>query len=499
MNQHASIPRRIALAAATALFSVSLAALNGDVPPATQPATMPAAAATTAPSAAVASSPAGSVAQASPATAPASAVDIDQLIKQLGSDSAPDRDAAQKQLVDLGSSASAALKKAAENDDDPEIRSRASAALALMRERETDETSLITLHLKDASPQDVFNSIGAQSHAQFVGYGNTIIAPGMQTHNLSIDVDRKPFWDVMTDVCTQLNVCPLLDSPGKNTMRLFPAVRNWMATSPHEVSGPFWVSVAGIYRARSINLMGPQTIDDQFTVSLVILPEPKLSVTQLSDLVLKEATDDAGNSLLPKPAVGALRNARAGRQMNHMVESRLSYPDAPGKRIAILRGEVTALLGRDVQQFVMDDVSGTPKTTNPIARCKINATVLKQGTELYRVTLDCTRQGLGDDQWAAIVNRVSDVTLEDADGHPLFPLGGVMLNNSSDSNYTGSCMFSRRQTAMGFGRMGALPAPGAAPAGAQPLLGEPKRLTWNIATSLKPVTIHVLFRDLPMP
>src|SRR5581483_6995819 len=98
---------------------------------------------------------------------------------------------------------------------------------------------------------------------------------------------------------------------------------------------------------------------------------PKLTVTQIGDLKLKEATDDAGNSLLPKPQAAAAAAAatliRGVRTVNHMVESRLSYPDQPGKKIALIRGELSALLAQDVQRYEVDDVLGTaPKTTNPL-------------------------------------------------------------------------------------------------------------------------------------
>ena len=198
---------------------------------------------------------AGLHAQTQPTSAPA-APDVAHLIQQLGSDSAQDRDAAQNQLVDLGPTVIPALKKAVTDDDDPEIRSRASAAISQMKDRESNDVSLITIHKKEGGVNDVLNDIAAQAHAQFVGYG-----PGMNVavpgRTLTVDADHKPFWDVMTDVCTQLNMCPVLDTPGKNAMRLFTAPRNWIAQSPHQIVGPYWIGVAGMNRTRNIDLMGP--------------------------------------------------------------------------------------------------------------------------------------------------------------------------------------------------------------------------------------------------
>ena len=181
-------------------------------------------------------------ASATPTTAPAasqpSGASIEQLIKQLGSDDPTDRDAAQQQLASRGSAAVDALKDAAAHNDDLEVRSRAASALAKIGEHTAFDTSPITLHLKDAPQQDAMNAIAAQAHAQFTGpagMGIPVVAGGKM---ITIDADQKPFWDVMTDLCQQMNVCPTLEPPTKNTLRLFPTPRNWFLESPHQIVGP---------------------------------------------------------------------------------------------------------------------------------------------------------------------------------------------------------------------------------------------------------------------
>jgi hypothetical protein len=392
------------------------------------------------------------------------------------------------------------LKKAAQDSDDPEIRTRAAAALAQMKDHQDNDVSLITLHKKDAPAQEVLDAIGAQAHAQFIGSGFAGLAQQVTNRTLSIDADNKPFWDVLTDACTQLNVCPVLDSPVRNSMRLFPVARNWIAQSPHQIVGPYWIGVAGVYRTRSIDLMGPQSIDDQFSIRLIVYPEPKLAVTQMSDLKLLEATDDAGNSLMPRPQAQlqalAMTSAmmRASRPLSHTIDSKLSYPDQPGKRIALLRGEVTVMIAQGLQRYEVDDVLGTPKATNPLTHCTVKATVTKSGTgvsNFYSVTIECTRDGLSDEKWTAMINRMSDITLEDADGHALLPLQ-MIPTAMTDTTFTGRCIFSR--TAIGGLARGPafLQQPDAK-------IGEPKKLVWNVATNLKPVTVPILFKDLPMP
>jgi hypothetical protein len=503
-NSNANIVRRSVLAAAVAVLGFSIADLLADPAPEAGPTTAP----TTRPMTAIAPTIASTVVSA----------DVTKLINQLGSDDADDRDSAQKKLVDMGRPAIPALKKAAESSEDPEIRSRAAAALAQLKDHDDNDASLITLHVKDASASDVLASISTQSQSQLSTFAFGRL-PGVDNRTITIDSDAKPFWDVMTDVCGQLNLCPELSVLGKNQMRLQPMARNWMQ-SPHQVVGAFWIGAAGVYRTRSIDLQGPVAVDDQFSVRLIVCPEPKLAVAQISDLTLKEATDDLGHSLIPAPvapnrAALTAHLLRSFSQNSRTIETHLQYPDQPGKKIAILSGDLNVMVSQDVQQYLVDDVMGSQKITNPLKNCNVTTTCIKQGvSDTYVVTIECTRDGMSDDQWTAMINRTNDVTLEDADGHQLAPLTFALPGQSTETSYTCRAYFSKN-SALGMARMpqimvggaggavGGVAVGGVAVAGgaAAPAvkIGDPKRLTWNVATSLKTIKVPVELKDLPMP
>jgi len=534
-TKSSQIVGRSLLIAAVAAMGLSIRSLMGADAPTTAPATMPAGQqhARTTPTAAdaerlrpqvdqILKAPAvgKSVADkeaALPTTKPVSTAaprpgqtpaDIDRLINQLGSDSATDRDAAEKKLEDAGAVAIPALRKAAEENNDPEVRSRAADALAQMKDRGTSDGTLITLHMKDATATDVLSAISKQAQAQITSNGTGRIA-GVDNRTLTVDADNKPFWDVMADVCGQLSICPALDVSGRGQLRLGVPMsnqRNW-TQSPHQIVGPFWVSVASVYRARTIDLQGPPDIDDQFGVRMIIYPEPKLAVAQVSNLVLKEATDNAGHSLLPKPlpAGAALGNALMMRSVtmsmggmnlgNRTVESRLNYPEHAGDKIALLKGEVDVLISGDIQQYVVDDVLGTQKITNPLKNCTVQASVTRNGNSTtYIATVTCNREGLSDDQWSAMVNRSNDITLEDADGHALTTYSRMPM--STDTTFKSTGYFSTNPM-MGAAmiRVGG----GIAPVPAGQKIGEPKKLIWSVATSLKSMKVPVMFKDLPMP
>ncbi len=427
-----------------------------------------------------------------PATSPAvKAVAIDHLIEQLGSDNADERDSAQQQLVDLGASAAPSLQKAADTSSDPEIRSRAAAALAQMKEQDSNAASIVTLHLKDTPLQEALDAIGKQAHAEI--RSQLHFSQKSQPPTLTLDIDRKPFWDVMAEVCTIAHATPMLENHHNGVIRLLPAVRNWMSDSPHEVAGPFWINVTGLKHLQTVDTEGATERNDEFTLSMNVLPEPKLSVCRLSPVHLTQAIDDAGNSLIlktnPAASAGAPFLSHISTGPSHRIDCALSYPQHPGKTIVNLTGEITASLGQDTKDFCIDDVLGTPTVTNPITQCVIHGTVSRQGADLCQLTLQCTRNGASDDQWSALINTLDAISLEDADGKPLTGFQPTLsAGGSLETDFTATRLFSRSTFVAMTG-------------GARQITktGEAKKLIWSLPTKIKSVVVPVTFKDLPMP
>ncbi len=194
----------------------------------------------------------------------------------------------------------------------------------------------------------------------------------------------------------------------------------------------------------------------------------------------------------------APRRIRQINNNNNLVEARLFYPDQPGKKISLLKGEVAAQVAYDVQHFEVDDLQGTHKIINPIAHCTIKTTLLKTSSETYRVTLECTRDALSDDRWLAMMSRVGEMSIEDSDGHSLTMLSISPAMSVNDKTFTAVGTFSRNPEAM----IG-IANPRAINIQPQPMpalsIGEASKLKWNVATSFKSVTIPIEFKDLPMP
>jgi hypothetical protein len=418
-----------------------------------------------------------------PAATSPSKPDVNQLIAQLGDATPGVRDSAERQLIDLGRSVDAQVKQAADGSDDPEIRSRASAVLQAWITNETTAPSLITLHCKNVQITEALKVINVQARAHIETMGLAFPAPGKADPNLvTIDADDKPFWDVMADICRQIKAAPYMDYRGAGSFRIMPTWPNWMNNAPHQITGPFWVSVLQVShnRAEDLETSSSPLAREHISVRMLFIAEPKVAVVQMSDFVVKQAIDNAGHSLMPKPAmqgapVGAFRRVE---QMDRFFDVELGIPDGPaGTKISVLQGERSVLIAQEVEQYQVDDVLGTPTPTKDYKYGKAKVSVTRQGGEL-RVDLNCT--DINPEHWSTIVNCFGTVMLEDAKGHPLRTVKPVGMYSATDDPKT-----------PGFKASGTFAA--------EPGETGPVSFKWHFPTNLKIVKVPIEFKDLPLP
>jgi hypothetical protein len=430
-----------------------------------------------------------------PATAPVDA-DLPQWIKQLGADDARQRDAAQAHLVEMGAPATAALKSAASDDPDPEVRSRAAAALKQLGDRQGFEATLITLHLKDVPVTQALSALETLANVRF----NTRI--GASSRQVTIDADRKPLWNVLIDLCLQADMRPWVTGIG-TTINLDSCAHDQFLAANYQAVGAFLVAVESVNLDKTVNLIAPATNGNRLSARLAIYPEPKLSVGNNFNFTVEAASDDLGNSLMRNPLDPL--NLLAGpdfSMLSNAVEVRLLYPDHPGRRIALLRGHLTVMLAKDYQECVFDDVLGTPKIQHRIDGCNATLTVSLPNAlhpnglnpippSTYRISLTFSRDGASDDLWNAMTSCKSKLTMLDATGQPL---GEIPIGYQQPRTFgQGSATFILTHTFSSA----AVPAMGNQPA--RPKTGDPVKLIWRVPTSSKALNLPLSFKDLPIP
>jgi len=330
--------------------------------------------------------------------------------------------------------------------------------------------------------QEVFKEMSQQTHSFIYASGMAVLNPPTVT----LDADQKPFWDVMVDVCKQLNVCPYLEYRKPNAIEMLPAWGNWMVHAPHEIVGPYFISMSSLTHSRTAYYNGTSPLRDEFGGQLILLPEPKLKVTSISNFNVIEAKDDAGHSLIPS-ATNVPTPSMQG--FERTVQFRLSYPDQPGSKISVLRGEILVTVAEDYQHYQVEDVLGTPKVTNPLEGTDIQIHVSEHADEI-RVDIQGARGTLDANKWLTFESNMSNMTLEDTDGHAFVLTKAPSTTYSSESisvsTFKALATFSRNIS-------------GAAKQPTTARTREPKRLVWTFPTSVKAVKIPVTFKDIPMP
>ena len=100
--------------------------------------------------------------------------------------------------------------------------------------------TLVTFHLKDATPQAVFAELSRQGHLPIVPLRESLWR--QPTRSPSLDADDEPFWSAMRRACAEFGVRALFaggeDEPGRIVLTRDPTGE---MTSPAAFCGSFMV------------------------------------------------------------------------------------------------------------------------------------------------------------------------------------------------------------------------------------------------------------------
>ncbi|MBC8106438.1 MAG: hypothetical protein H7Z14_07610 [Anaerolineae bacterium] len=238
-------------------------------------------------------------AELAPSTAPSSSQPADpteSLIDQLSAEEWRTREDAQEQLVARGADAIPRLQGVVAESASEEARQRAVAAISRIRERLVTGPSLITLHMKNVAPRDVFAEISRQC-----GSNLQPLPPELWDsrpwNKVSFDFDRQPFWIVMRAIAEQTGMeLKPWNNEGLHLIQGTPAAA---AGGRWTVTGPFLITLHRSSRKQEIDYGQGDAVNSDFVLSFSALAEPKLRVLRASYLAkLEEATDDREPSKL---------------------------------------------------------------------------------------------------------------------------------------------------------------------------------------------------------
>lgn len=408
-----------------------------------------------------------------------SAQKIETAIAALSSDKWKDRQTAQDLLISFGEDVVPRLRLLADNDGDEEVRTRAGAALRQIEENGLVGPSLITLHVKDAKPQEVFAQIGKQSRSEFPTWPRNLFQQNNNNATITMDLDRVNFWVAFKEACQKGGVFP--QQIGNDRRMTLQQGSNTYWNGPSVTSGPFLIVANRLYRSNSVDLANPGIVQHDFNMSLSAFAEPKVKVVQSSyNVHVEEAVDDKGNSLVNTNRM--YDGMSSGQQWMWNLTASLNYPEkeAAGKKIARFKGSVKFLVQTKSETLDVPDVLTVKNLQKTVANRRMLIKEVKKNGEQYEAQMTLYRDSMSQADWNSMQNPGYSVRLLDKDGRALSANGWGGGGGGNEMTYTWN--FTRNSWGGDEGKV-----------------GEPHRLMWEIPLETRETNVSFEFKDLPLP
>lgn len=411
--------------------------------------------------------------------APFATADATKLLAELASADWRVRRDAQDQLARGGAEAKPFIARLIQKATTAEARKNAEAALAQIDEDRLIGPSYVTLHVRGAPASRVVAELARQCFAPLPTEPADLLQDG-SLPKLTLDVDREPFWKVMPEVCQKLAADFRL-SGGKIVL-----TRNVGGPARPDgvsvVAGPFLVVATGINYTRSKSFAGHGE-QSRFGMNISVLPEPKLNVLRAAGTVeVEQATDDRGNSLLPKAESsprfwGGLGGG--GGYGGWTLYLPLQYPRNIGTRIAKLKGSTRFIVQLESEKLEIADVASLKPTTRLVHHVRATFQEMKQVGEAWQLRVHVDRPPFGDPDWQQFIEGAQTrMKVLDADGNALDRRGTTTSINNATFDMTLDYARNNRPD----GR----------------LVGPPTRIEWDVPTKTREVTVPIEFHDLPL-
>ena len=403
---------------------------------------------------------------------------VARLLADLRDDDWRVRQRAQDELIALGPDVRARVAESLQAADTEDLRTRLLAALRQIDEVRYTGPSIVSLRLHDVHPRDALLELARQSSTDI----RTALPTLWETRsfpNVSIDADRKPFWNVFRDICEQAGLFPTSLTTDR---ALLMDARDPAPPfgGPHVcVSGPFLISLSHISRTQSVDLNLPQNIRRDMRMQFMVYPEPKLRVLQSSpNARLTEALDDKGNSILP---TGNYSDYLQVRTDWICAMTAFLQPKADtGRRLASLKGTTRIILQTRSQTAEIPDILDARNVSKSVDGRRFVLKEVRLTNGVYVVQLTLYRAGWSPSEWNYLATYSnSTFRLEDAKGVPLLRSG---VSPGGGADQVELTLQFRRQDSNG-----------------NEVADEPAKLVWEIPTETREITVPFEFTDIALP
>jgi hypothetical protein len=429
--------------------------------------------------AAFAADPAAPSTQPVPAAAPGTqpAARIDGLLANLAHENFHLRQKAQDELARMGPPVRARLVEEMKRAADDEVRTRLEAAIRQIDEGRMTGASMITIHLKKASPGQVLSEICRQANAQI-----RLNPPNLWTTHewtaTDIDIEEQPFWAAMKSFCKTWNLAPV--NNGMEREMVITEGTCTMFGKWSSVSGPFLVAATYIHTNNSRDLNQPANVTRNCNVQIMVCPEPKMRVLQGSySANIEKVLDDKGN---------ALNNANVGMPGMQPLQPGNSWmwnmsacllPRAESRSIATLKGSARFMLQARSESGEIADILSAKNVSKSAGGRRFLVKEVRKNNEMFQVMMTIFRPGWTAQEWNFQFPGTL-FKLVDGEGNALFRMHAA----------PGSMTNEQMELTIHYQRQnwnGGVPA------------GEPVKLTWEIPVESKEIQVPFELLDLPLP
>ena len=322
------------------------------------------------------------------------------LVAKLGSGQFAEREAAARGLEGLGAEA-IPLLRAARDDRDPEVRTRAAILLDRIEKRLLVRPTLVAIDAENRPIADLAREIGART-----GMTPVLDADGNVGAGRRVTIHRDspiPYWSAIDLICSAANLRATqgLGGQGGASILLYSPGENPAPPAPTFDSGPFRVKLMKLDYHRERLLEQPPGMPGQaetrhhFSAQLQVLAEPRLLVSQSGPVRVSEAIDDQGRSLWPANRAGlgddiemdGLENGLGGPMT---LTIPLRYPEPAGRAIRRLRGTVPVTVAARKSDPLVIPLAGAAGRTFHSADASVTVVAVRSDPNEPQSTIELT-------------------------------------------------------------------------------------------------------------
>ncbi len=336
--------------------------------------------------------------------------------------------------------------------------------------------------MKQALPEDVFAELGKQAGIHFTPNNQNMWESESLQNGIDIDFTNKPFWSAVREACGLWSISPqpnYNNTPKHITIGQAQSDRAWDSLPAYESMGCF-VQAVSFTRVQTVSYggQGPVT-SNNCNLQLKVYLDPALRVQSFNPTArVREATDDAGHSMVLPPDNN--RNYNGGQQRSLIYECNvpLKYPDNAGKKIANLKFDIPLRASTKGETLSVDKPLEATETEKAFGDITVIFQSLKKNPNGYyeaKVAIERTDDdNMNNDMWSLM----QIAQLVDAKGRP-FQYAGGGGGGGSNGHFEFNINYSNN--------------------GGNEKRGDPVKWSIELPLQPKPMKIPVEFKDLALP